>query len=1143
MSRAAPWTIALASAAGVVALAAPLWPAGVRAGHPAAPLLGGAVVALCLAAAGLEAGVGFGPRAIAVLGSLVAFNSVLRFVEVLVPGPGEFSPIFALIVLAGYACGARFGFLTGALTLVVSALITGGVGPWLPYQMLAAGWVGQTAGWLPGAGRPRARPPRRSVVVGLAAFGAAWGVGYGIVLTLWDWQFRAVGAGAAPGEAWARFTAFYLASSLPFDAFRAAGNAALIGLSAPATLVLLGRLARPFAAAPAASQPPTPVIAAASGRAGRSVERSSIRTDVPTGAATDAGAGAGHHPRAWLAWLAAALLLGSATRHPLLLAEAWLAIAVVHGAAARRGGRAGWPVGRLGPWVIASTAAYTALMVHAGDTVLAQLPAAWPLVGGAITLEALVQGAANGLALVVLMAAFAAFEAAVPVRAMLALVPRAFGSLALAAAVALTAAPAMRRELAEVREALALRGRTAGLRGLAAAATPALVGGLERAVRLAESLAARGLAPAAPPPAAARAAVAAGWVLALLGGGATLAGPGPLGPALLAAGFGLAGAGIVAAGAGVRRTAWRRRVWRTADTALAGAAAAVAALALWPPTRAALAYSAFPRATWPPLDLAAVGGVALLALPAWRMTRAGGRDASGWGPRSGDAFVVAVGAGDADEGDGAPAGDAAAVVRADGFAVSYPGGNAEGAGAARGAEPAALGPLDAVLDGGITLVAGPSGAGKSTLLRSVCGLAPHLDGGRAAGRLTVAGRDPVAAGPVAMGAVAGFVADAPEAAFALDVVADEVAFGLELRAVPATRIGDDVASALAAVDALALAERSVATLSGGEAQRVAIAAALAAAPAVLALDEPTSQLDDGHAAEVLAALRRLADAGVAVLLAEHRLERVAPLADRLLWLPGGGAPARLGPPAAVLAAVDRPRPAAAPATVRRGGEPAVLACADVAFGYDGRPVLDRVDLTVAPGELVALMAPSGAGKTTLLRLAAGLLQPDRGAIAVAGRVVAGETPATIAGRLAYVPQAAGRLLVGTTVAEAVRRGAPAPDGPDGRARAARLEDLLVRLGVDHLTARHPLDLSAGERQRVALALALADGRPAAALDEPTRGLDAWALARLVDALHAACAGGAGVLVATHDRRLAASAHRVVVWSTRAGIVDPGPAGG
>ncbi len=167
-------------------------------------------------------------KVVAALGILVAITAVLRFLEVAIPGPGGFSPIFAPIILAGYVFGARFGFLMGTMTLLTSALITGAVGPWLPYQMFAAGWVGLTAGWLPHLARPS-----RQVAL-LALFGAGWGLAYGLIMNLYFWPLMAGGDGLsyAAGLSWrtavSRYAAFYLATSLLWDAARAVGNVALI---------------------------------------------------------------------------------------------------------------------------------------------------------------------------------------------------------------------------------------------------------------------------------------------------------------------------------------------------------------------------------------------------------------------------------------------------------------------------------------------------------------------------------------------------------------------------------------------------------------------------------------------------------------------------------------------------------------------------------------------------------------------------------------------------------------------------------------------------------------------------------------------------------------------------------------------------
>ena len=166
-------------------------------------------------------------RSVALLGALVSLDAALR----LVPSFLGATPVFLLIILCGAVFGASFGFQMGALTLLVSALITGGIGPWLPFQMIGAGWVGMTAGWLPRV------ESRRTRVLMIALFAALWGFLFGALLNLWFWPFTAAGSSGSSiawtpdltlSETLQRYGAFYLSTSFAFDAFRAAGNAVLV---------------------------------------------------------------------------------------------------------------------------------------------------------------------------------------------------------------------------------------------------------------------------------------------------------------------------------------------------------------------------------------------------------------------------------------------------------------------------------------------------------------------------------------------------------------------------------------------------------------------------------------------------------------------------------------------------------------------------------------------------------------------------------------------------------------------------------------------------------------------------------------------------------------------------------------------------
>ena len=454
--------------------------------------------------------------------------------------------------------------------------------------------------------------------------------------------------------------------------------------------------------------------------------------------------------------------------------------------------------------------------------------------------------------------------------------------------------------------------------------------------------------------------------------------------------------------------------------------------------------------------------------------------------------------------------------------------------------------------GEILLVAGASGSGKSTLLRAANGLVPHTTGGRFSGEVVAFGRSTRQHPPRALADVIGFVHQEPEAQFVVDQVEADLAFVLENLGLERDAMRRRVEEVLDGLDLAHLRHRSPASLSGGERQRCAIAGALAASPGALVLDEPTSQLDPQGAEDVLAALGRLSsDLGTTVVLAEHRLERAAPLADRAVLVDGGtvGVP---GPPGSVLAAYAgaptvtrlgrllgwepppltvkdaRRRPAP---ILREWNAPAAPAAGDVLVAArgvrldrGGRTVLDGVDLEVREGEVVALLGRNGSGKTTLLRALACLRRPAAG-------VVEAKVPA------AYVPQDPNSLLFAPTV----RRELEQTLRLLGRRDHGEVDRWLATLGLVGVAARHPRSLSGGERQRVAVAAVAVGGAPVLLLDEPTRGMDAGSRAALEGAVARHAREGGAVVLATHDVELAARCATRAVVLGNGQIVACGPA--
>lgn len=238
--------LVVASAVGVVAFTWPLFvspqaPVVDLAHSQDAPLVFVVLLPLLLAVVLAEIADGeLDAKSVALLGVLAAIGSVLR----LPGGIAGFEPLFFVLIPAGRVFGKGFGFVLGALTLFASALLTGGVGPWLPFQMLGAAWLGFGAGCLPRASG------RREVLL-LAGYAAVASLVYGFLLNLWFWPFGVQSdssisfvPGAALVENLGRFWAFHLATSLGWDLPRAVTNTTLVLVLGAPTLAALRRVAR-----------------------------------------------------------------------------------------------------------------------------------------------------------------------------------------------------------------------------------------------------------------------------------------------------------------------------------------------------------------------------------------------------------------------------------------------------------------------------------------------------------------------------------------------------------------------------------------------------------------------------------------------------------------------------------------------------------------------------------------------------------------------------------------------------------------------------------------------------------------------------------------------------------------------------------
>jgi energy-coupling factor transport system substrate-specific component len=263
-------TIAMASFLGLVAFGWPFVVApGTFASTETPPLMFGVLLALVLAVVFAEvADGGIDAKALAMLGVLSAINAALR---PLGAGTAGIETVFFILVLAGRVFGAGFGFALGCTSLFASALLTGGVGPWMPYQMFGCAWVGMFAGLLP--------PLRgKAEILMLAGYGALAGYFFGFMLNLSFWPFSldpsssiAYRPGLSFVEQWHRYLLFDVTTSLGWDTGRAVTNVAAILLAGPAALAAFRRAARRANFRPAvAFAPAGTAVTRSSGPAGPS---------------------------------------------------------------------------------------------------------------------------------------------------------------------------------------------------------------------------------------------------------------------------------------------------------------------------------------------------------------------------------------------------------------------------------------------------------------------------------------------------------------------------------------------------------------------------------------------------------------------------------------------------------------------------------------------------------------------------------------------------------------------------------------------------------------------------------------------------------------------------------------------------------
>lgn len=428
-----------------------------------------------------------------------------------------------------------------------------------------------------------------------------------------------------------------------------------------------------------------------------------------------------------------------------------------------------------------------------------------------------------------------------------------------------------------------------------------------------------------------------------------------------------------------------------------------------------------------------------------------------------------------------------------------------------------------VNSGEFVVLTGPSGCGKTTLTRVLNGLAPGFYGGELEGNVQIDGTNAHELQPWEYGRLVGSVFQDPKTQFFAPVVRDELAFGCENYGIPPEDIQTRIEELSHRLGVSHLLDRALLTLSSGEKQKVAVAAAAGTRPPIYVMDEPSANLDLDATRELAGVLTTLKESGSTIVIAEHRLTYLMDLADRIVYMDDGAVrqeftPAQLqnlsqgtldelGLRDPALRTIEPGAQHASRTTI--GGAPAVeVANLTVRRKRRGASLLTSLAFTLQPGEVVALAGPNGAGKTTLARTLCGLERAGRGTISLRG------APTRRAKRSLntwFVMQDADSQLFSDSVLGEMTHGTKST--PDSMAQAQRV---LTQLGLWAHRDRHPGSLSGGQKQRLSIAVALMQDRPLIMLDEPTSGLDGRNLRRVVDCITEQAERDKTILVITHD---------------------------
>jgi energy-coupling factor transport system ATP-binding protein len=457
-----------------------------------------------------------------------------------------------------------------------------------------------------------------------------------------------------------------------------------------------------------------------------------------------------------------------------------------------------------------------------------------------------------------------------------------------------------------------------------------------------------------------------------------------------------------------------------------------------------------------------------------------------------------------------------------------------------GADRPALEAIDLSFEkGSFVVITGPSGCGKSTLGKALAGFLFQDQEPAFSGEVLVHGTDMTTVPLFAASERVAYVQQNPEDQFCTLTVQDEIAFGLENRKVPAEQIALQIAEMLAIVDGTQLKDRDLATLSGGEKQKVAIAAMLALSPDVLILDEPTSNLDPEATRSIFHTLYQLLDIhGITVIVIEHKLQQLKPFKPELVVLQDGrqvSVNTIEKFEADCLGQIQSVNPAAVPASPQ-GQEP-IMSLNGLVWQQDGQSILDGIDLDLYPGEFVSLMGPNGSGKTSLLLAMMGLIQPTGGALTAFDRDITKARTSDLVPDIGFIFQNPDHQLFAPSIWDEATLTLKSLKLMTAEKEAEALA-WLERFGLSKDLKRHPQRLSYGEKRRLNLAAVILHNPGLLLIDEMLIGQDLVNAHAWMSLLASYTRAGNTVLLVNHHADLtAAYSDRVLFMQAGQIVVD------